>query len=185
MKVQVKTTVEPLYGKMPNGLRRWLPVLEGHKTRLIGQYDVPKTGDEEPAVSMKPFVAFPYAAQFHRISYASQDWAESVPEVRMLFYPAGSGYCEVRVYVKGLEDADAILDELGRVQEQRGEVDGEQHIRYYCKAIRVYSLYEVATVLLAGSVTVLTVLLCGLTFVLAVLTYLLWLSSTLSPPPQL
>lgn len=177
MKIQVKTTIEPVYGRIPARWRKRLPVIEGYPTDLITEYEVFEPKDSQTALSCRLGVAHPYGAEFHGERFSSTDWREASP-VRVLFHPQGSGTSEARVYVKGLDDSDIILDDAGIAQSHRGVLDSDPDVRYYCRPFRVYSLHEVLTLflaglsaLLAGSVLFFTVVLCILTFVLAVLTY--------------
>lgn len=170
MKIQVKSTIEPLYGKIPRRFRQWIPVIDGYATRVTARYEVLEPKDGEPALSMKLYVAHAYGTEFEGARYTTHRWEED-DTVSLLVNPIGSGYSEVRVYLKGLDESDELLTDQGTTQEFMGRDDSERKYRYYCRPFRAYSLLELVTVFLAGSVLIFTVLLCILTFVLAVLTY--------------
>ena len=169
MKIQAKSTLEPLYGKVPDRLRRWLPVVEGYQTRLTAEYRILEPCGGEPALSMKPLVVQPYGWAFQKTAFQTTEW-QGADTVTTRFYPRGSGYSEVRIFFRGLEKDDEIVDETGQIQSMRGHPYNGEKLPYSCRVYRTYSLYELVTIVLAGSVLVFTVLLSVLTFVLAVLT---------------
>ncbi len=167
MKILVKTTLEPLYGKIPARWRKRLPVIEGYQTRLIAKYEIVEPKDGQPALSVKPYIAYGYAAAFRQTVADTLEWREA-DTVSMRFYPRGSGHSEVRVYFRGLDASDKIIDEMGKVHAYEGAVENGQKFPYYCRVCKIYSLLEVVTVVLAVSVLAFTILLSIVTIVLVI-----------------
>ena len=170
MRIQVQTTLTPLYGKVPSKLRRSLPVIDGCQTRLIAKYEILEPTGDEPALSIKTRVLQPYAWAFQETRFQSTGWTDA-DAVSMRFYPRGAGYSELRVYFRGLGESDEIVNEVGQTQQFWGYPDNGEKLPYCLTVFRIYSLYEITTAILAGSVLFVTVLLCILTVVLAVLAY--------------
>ena len=170
MKIQVRTNIEPLYRipilvKILNHFRHGLPVVEGYEALLNVEYSDLDSKDATPILPIKPVVVEPHGIEGGFDRWAYEPWLDT-NQLTMKFYPSTSGYIELRVYFRDLEDSDTVVDDYGRNQTLKEDIGSDKAIRYYFKPFRVYSLYEVLMALFTGTVTIFTILLFVITVLL-------------------
>jgi len=169
MRIGVKTRIEPFYrsaalGNILGRFSRRIPVIEGHEALFEIEYTDLESSEKLLLLPIKPVIVEPHGIEGGMNRWGYEPWLER-NYLSMKFTPSVSGYIELRVYFKELEESAEIVDEYGRVQHFRGDIGSDKNIRYYYKAFRVRSMYEVLMVLFTGIVAIFT----GIVVIIAIL----------------
>lgn len=173
MKIEVKTSIEPFYrvrilGKILNRLAHRMPVIEGYEALFNVEYRDQDSKDTIPILPIKPVIVEPHGLEGGVDRWGYAPWFHG-NNLTMKFYPSVSGYIELRVYFRDLEDSDTIIDDYGRAQSFREDIGLDEDVRYYYKPFRIYSLNDILMTVFTAMVTILTVIVAVFTILLFIL----------------
>lgn len=175
MEIEVKSSVEPFFGtrvlgSILNRFRHRMPLVSGRRALLHIEYRE-SDSKEMPLLAFKPVIVEPHGIEGGVDRWGYEPWFDG-NALTMKFYPSVSGYIELRVYFRDLNDSDTILDDYDRRQPFKGDIGADKAVRYYYKPFRVYSLHDALDIIFTGIVTMFTILLFLITVALCLITVL-------------